>query len=108
LSTHGGVEILLRPAPPRGIDPRRAIQRFDLKARIIGERRQARGLGRGARLEDSVLLERNAGFLGLGQVELPRGYGLDIEWRKQLGELLELAGIVTGDHQAVPGLELAH
>ena len=61
LEQHGEVVgVHSRPRIPCGVDARGAAQRIDADPRVVGERRQAGVRGRGARLDQRVLVERDA------------------------------------------------
>ncbi len=102
---HGGGEILAGPGPARRIDAGIAVQRIDADARIVGQRRQARGDGGGDRLERGVLGEGAPGLLRLGQAERGGGDDGEIGRRDQRLDLAQLAGIVRGDDQRVARLQ---
>src|SRR5262249_28980455 len=70
---HGAAEILVGAGPARRMDARRAAERIDHEAGIVGERRELRGF-RGRRgLDQRVFREGRAGLLGLGEAELAGG-----------------------------------
>ena len=69
---HGDSEILVRPGPAGGIDPRRPVKRHHTQARIVGQRGQPRGLRRGTGFQLCIFGKCLTGFLGLGQAKLAR------------------------------------
>ena len=82
----------------RGANPRSAAQRVDDDARIVGERRQAGRRARGARLDERVLHECEAGlFRLLDPVRILRD---DVQpgGLQQRTQLLELAGVGACEH----------
>lgn len=99
-------EILARTSPPRRINPRRTIQRGNAKARIVGERRQAPRPCRGQCLDPRIPHEVGRGLLGFGQSQRTRGDHRNIVRLQQIGEFSELAGIVAGQDQLRPRLQL--
>ena len=96
---HRPGEVPLRPGPACRMDARRAPERRHHQARVVGERRQAGGPGRGARLVLGIGPEAFTGFLRLGQAQLGRRGHMVDQRPQQVADLLYLAGVVAGDHQ---------
>jgi len=72
---HREAEVLGRAGPARRIDARRAVERIDHQSRIVGERRKARGLRGGLRLEAGIGREGGSGLLRLNRLrELNPGH----------------------------------
>src|ERR1700675_2334674 len=82
------------------MDSRRAVERVDHQAGIVGEGRQT-GCNRcGLGLDARIVAKAHAVFVWFWQIELTRRYGVDAVGRKQFAHLGELAGIMGGDNQA--------
>src|ERR1700722_3578151 len=96
---HGAAEILFRPGPARRIDSRRAVERIDHQAGIVGEGGQAGRSRRGLRLDARVVAKAHAGLVRFYEIEFTRRYGVDAVRRKQFAHLGELAGIMRRDHE---------
>ena len=99
---HGAAEILFRPGPARRMDSRRAVERIDHQAGIVGEGGQAGRKRCGLGLDARVVAKAHAGLVRFLQVEFTRRYGVDTVRRKQFAHLGELAGIMRRDHET-PG-----
>ena len=100
---HGGAEIPRMPRPTRGIDAWSAFERFDTKARIVGERGDVCANGSGARLDFRIGDERSAGFLRLRQTEFGRCDCHDAIGREEFAHLGKLARIMRCDDEFSPG-----
>src|SRR5580704_8782695 len=96
---HGAAEILFRASPARRMDSRRAVERIDHQAGIIGKSGQAARKRCGLRLDPRVVAKAHAVLVRFWQIELTRRYGVDAVRRKQFAHLGELAGIMGGDNQ---------
>jgi hypothetical protein len=66
--------------PIGGVDAGAAIERRHCKPAIVGERSEARGFRRRARLQQRVLHESGAGLGRLGQAERSGRQALDPVW----------------------------
>src|SRR5690606_9768188 len=102
---HGDEKVPSGPRPAGGIDARLAAEGGDLEAGIVGDGRQSGGRAGGARLQNRVLFEVQAGFLGLRQAEIAGRQHLQAIGRQQRRVLAVLAGVVGGQHQPVAGPE---
>jgi hypothetical protein len=80
---------------------------LDFEPRIVSESEQARALRSRARLDECVLLEALARFLGLAQAEASCRHASDAMWRKQLAELSNLALVVASDDELGAAMERA-
>jgi len=87
--------------PASGKDPGTPMKRINAKAAVIGERGQTTEISRFARLQIRIVSEAVADFLRLGKVEFGRAYAGNAEGLDQLGDLAELAGIMSRDDQPV-------
>src|SRR5580704_5050090 len=81
------------------MDSRRAVERIDHKAGIVGKSGQAGRKRGGFRLDARVVAKAHAVFVRLRQIEFTRRYGVDAVRRKQFAHLGELAGIMGRDHE---------
>ena len=97
---HGAAEILFRPGPARRMDSRRAVERIDHEAGIVGKSGQAGRKRCGLRLDARIVAKAHAVLVRFRQIEFTRRYGVDAVRRKQFAHLGELAGIMGGDNQA--------
>ena len=79
-------------------DARRAGQIIHCQARVVGDRRQAGGVGRMTGLDQGIVDKGDASFLGIVHVELGLGDRLDIQRGQQRGQLGDLAGVSRGHH----------
>ena len=105
---HGLVEILLGPGPAGRMDAGGPPQGVHGQTRIVGQGRQAGGIGRRPGLDQGIGLEAVAVFDRLGQAEFAgRGRG-DPEGRQQIRDLAQLARVVGGDDQPVFGKHPGH
>src|SRR5215469_5514563 len=103
---HRDIEILGRPGPARRVDPRSAAERRDDETGIVGQCGHPARFCRGCCLQHRIGLEAVAGFVGLGDAERDCGDGLDRKWRQQRRNFLDLAPVMAGNQQPIPG-ELA-
>ncbi len=87
----------------RGRDARRAAERVDAQARVVGDRRATGRPRRMARLGERVLEERRVRLVGFADRELALGDELDPERREQRGELGELSRVVRREDQSHAG-----
>ena len=91
------------------MDPRRAVQRIDHQAGIVGEGGQSGCNRRGLCLDLRVVAKAHAVFVRFRQIEFTRRYGVDAVRRKQFAHLGELAGIMGRDHETAGDVAmLAH
>ena len=72
--------------------PGQAVQRVDRQPAVVGQRGQARQVGRFARLQIGIVDEGVADLLGLGKAELGGADAVDAERREQLLDFAQLAG----------------
>src|SRR5690606_27715136 len=91
--------IALAVGIPGRVDAGCTTQGVHCQPRIIGQRRQARGTRRVAGLENGILDKTQTSFLGFFAYEVTLRQYLDMAAEHGL-QLLELAGIVAGQHQA--------
>jgi hypothetical protein len=100
-----GIGIVARPVgldgPIGRADARRAIQRRDREARIIGQRRQARGPRGGERLDGGIADERGLGLVGFRQVQFAGRDRPDAMGGEQRRDFAQLALVVGGDDDAL-------
>ena len=82
------------------MDARRAVERIDHQAGIVGESGQAGRKRCGLGLDARIVAKAHAVLIRFRQIEFTRRYGVDAVRRKQLAHLGELAGIVGRDHEA--------
>ena len=85
--------------PIGGVDAGPSVKGIDREPAIVGEGWQLGRLSRRAGLDQSVLDEGRARFLGFGQAEIARRNALQPERRKQGGNLPQLARVVGGDDE---------
>src|SRR5262249_27416883 len=78
---------------------RRAAERIDAQARVVGDRRAARGTRGMARLRERVLDEGDMRLLGLADAELALAHELDRQRAEQRAQLVELLRVVGRQHQ---------
>ena len=88
--------------------PGAPVQGRDHEARIVGQGRAPRTVGRRPGLDGGILGEIAAGLRGLGQAERGRRDGRDPERRQQRADLPHLPAIVAGDRQPGAGEAAAH
>ena len=77
--------------PARRVDPGLAVERVDASPLSSASAGRPRQVGAGAGLQFGIVDEGDAGFLGLGQVELGGADALDPERREQVADLAQLA-----------------
>src|SRR5262249_26386067 len=106
--THRAGKVLVRPGPARRMNAGRAAEGVDRKPGIVGEGGQAGRASGGFRLDARVLAKARSGLFRLSQAERARRHRLDAERRQQLAHLLQLAGIVGGNHQAAVDAAMRH
>ncbi|MNT01611.1 hypothetical protein D3C72_1360840 [compost metagenome] len=83
----------------RAVQPRRTAEGIDDQSRIIGQRRQAGRFAGGARLQQRVLDEGQAGLFHIAQAQ----FGGRSDLQRQVGEdflhFHQLASVVAGQYQ---------
>ena len=101
-----GLVVAVPAGPAGGEDAGGAAEDVDAEAGVVGDRRQAGGLGQGVRLEERVLGEGDAGLLDVGDVRVGiRADEFDVEvGRIEDGaELGDLAVVAGGEDEAAGG-----
>ena len=88
----------------RRIDARRAAQRLDAQAGVVGERRQSGQAGGMPGFLQRILEKGMVGFFGFGDAEFRLWQHREIERGEQLRELTQLAWIIAGQHQLLHAL----
>ena len=91
------------PGPARRVDPGRAAERRHDEPGIVGQRRQARSPPPRLALSAPHWPRRSAGLLGLGHAERAAPTVSIANGASSAVDLVDLAGIVAGDDQAVAG-----
>ena len=89
------------PAIARGPHARRAAERVDAHAGIVGQRRQAGQARRVARLFQRVLDEGGVRLLRFGHVEFALRVQCEADRAEDFAEFLEFAGVVGGEDEAL-------
>ena len=79
---------------------RRAAERIDAEPRIVGERRQAGGAARVARLGERVLQEGTVRFIRLVYTELRLRHDFDGKRREQRADLADFSRVAGGEDDA--------
>ena len=105
---HGKAEVLLRPAPARGVDAGRAAKRSTLPAlKSSATAGSPEALAAASALSVAFSTKLWPVSSGSGKTKLARRHRVDADRGEQLGELLGLALVVSGDDDLIAGFELA-
>src|SRR6185295_4034472 len=100
------VPVAFPPGVVGGMHAGRAAQRVDAQAGIVGERWQAGGAARVARLGERVLEEGVVRFVCLRNAELGLGKNLKLKRRQQFADLADLSRISRRKDQPLHRLQL--
>ena len=105
---HGPGKIPLGPGPARRMDTRRAVERIDHQARIVGKGGQAGRLGRRFRLDMRVIAKRHSEFFRLRETKFTSRCGVDAVGCKEAAHLGKFSAIMRGDDETAGDAAMIH